>query len=52
MPDSLTDHFLLLLCPPAHRGGKKTSLLDVSVIDAPANRRVTRMADVIQERGP
>ena len=26
--------------------------LDVSIVDAPANRRITQMADVIQERGP
>jgi len=52
MPDSLTDHFLLWLSPPARRGGEKFPCIDVSVVEAPANRRITRMADVIQERGP
>ena len=52
MPDSLTDHFLLWLSPPARRGGEKILRIDISVVDAPANRRITRVADVIQERGP
>jgi hypothetical protein len=52
MPDSLTDHFLLWHSPSARRGGEKFPSIDISVVDPSANRRITRVADVIQERGP